>query len=219
MTTTLTASWQRVTSSFTTGAATTQCYFAPIGAETGVYDVSTNVDTWGAQFEAAANGYASSYIPTSGAALTRNADVITNVASWFSTTAGTFYAQNGTEALASYEFWFEAANGANQRVGFLRNVSLATESFVISGGTTYMDIITGTVVNNSKVAIAFASNDGAAVYNGTVKGTVASLVVPSPTTLYIGTRYSSSNFLNGYIKRIAYWTSRISNANLQTLTT
>ena len=70
-------------------------------------DGSSGAYIWGAQFEAGA--FATSYIPTSGSAVTRNADVATmtgtNFSDWFNASAGTFFietnARNGDDLLTA----------------------------------------------------------------------------------------------------------------------
>ena len=73
-----------------------------------------------------------------------------------------------------------------------------------------------------KQAAAFTLNDFALVANGGNPVTSASGNMPTVTTLRLGgyiNAITAGNLLNGYLRRITYYPRRLSNAELQTLTT
>jgi hypothetical protein len=70
-----------------------------------------------------------------------------------------------------------------------------------------------------KVALAFAENDFAALIDGGTVATDASGTLPSASTLVIGDRSQISAPINGHIKSIQYYPRRLTNAQLQELTT
>ena len=67
--------------------------------------------------------------------------------------------------------------------------------------------------------MAYAPSDFVVVGNGAIGGKVTSGTTPAATTLYIGASFSGTNSINGHIKRFAYWPTRLTDAELQTVTT
>jgi hypothetical protein len=63
-------------------------------------------------------------------------------------------------------------------------------------------------------------NDYGTSVNGGAAATDTTYTVPSPDRLIIGAAgYFLGSRLNGYIRRIAYYNTRLTNAQLQALTT
>lgn len=98
-----------------------------------------------------------------------------------------------------------------------RNIIAADQGFTGVGGVAQAQIATTEDVNTNKYAYAFATNDFAFAKNSTVIGTDASGSLPTVTTLRLNNNTSLYN--TGMIKQIACFPRRMSNAELQTLTT
>jgi len=182
---------------------------------------------WGAQLEAGA--FATSYIPTVASQVTRAADAPsmtgTNFSSWFNQSEGTLYAEgvsvdsisgttarrfaevnnNSTDNLMSIEF----RNTNTSR--FTVTVSNVSEASISSGGT---------INQFSKIAGAYKINDFNFCTNGTLGTQDTSGIIPVVTQLSIGNRSSNINAacINGTLKKIAYYPMRVTNAQLQGLT-
>jgi len=179
---------------------------------------------WGAQLEAGA--FPTSYIPTVAAQVTRSADAAsmtgTNFSSWYRADEGTMYAES-RPATPSVSVASEITDGtANNRVRFFRNEGNVVTFRNTSNGTTNFDAAgSGTAAANTfyKGAIAYKADDFAGVYNaGTVvadtSGTTAVV-----NQLLVGAAFNNSNLLNGTIKKLSYYPLRLTNAQLQALTT
>lgn len=86
------------------------------------------------------------------------------------------------------------------------------------GGTTNSNFASGDWLTGAKVANAFNTATGTSVVgNAGTAGTLATTWSPSSGGINLGS--DGSNFLEGYIRRIVIWNSRLSDATLQTLTT
>ena len=182
---------------------------------------------WGGQLEA--GSFATSYIPTVASTVTRNADAAsmtgTNFSSWFSPSAGTMYVDANVFGLGapSNESYFLGADNASSsdRFNFHMRSSTINTQIGTSGSGYPGAIISGSYVGVSvKVASAYATgNFGASVNSGTVATNTSALQPWSPPNIGIGYAVNASNgFLNGRIKKIAYYPIRVTNAQLQALT-
>ena len=186
---------------------------------------------WGAQVEV--GSFATSYIATTTAAVTRAADVVTLATSsitGFSATAGTLYAEGAPHYASGAFATFPALAGfddatANERIFIRRNDgAAATSSFNVVDGGAAQATITGTASNWTaandihKIAGAWAANNFQAADDGTLGTADVSGTLPTVTTFRIGT-ITGGNILNGYLRRVAYWNTRLANATLQSLTT
>lgn len=181
---------------------------------------------WGAQLEA--GSYATSYIPTTTATVTRNADdaSITGTAfsDWFNASEGTMYAEFSTFGLDSQvPTAFSISDGTSSERLEIR-AFLTSQFVVIDGGAAQAALDGGTPTFDGatmKCAGAFAANDFASCLNGGTVATDTSGTLPTVDRARIGTRYDgagSFQVMNGHIKDIRFYPSRLSNTELQDLT-
>lgn len=182
---------------------------------------------WGAQLEAGA--FATSYIPTVASQVTRAADVAvmtgTNFSSWY----------NQTEGTAHIEFVRFGTTGTPYPVGFsggstitsVPRITLRTDPLMniqMQG----VDASAVTQWNSSnfvgspgfnaaaRVGMAYANANIGGCVNGNTVTQISSGVVPTGIDkLFMG---GSSGNLNGHIKRLTYYPKRLSNSELQALT-
>ncbi len=186
-----------------------------------------HLDFWGAMLEAATTDYpyATSYIPTTSAQVTRTADSITVTSSSFtgihSATAGTIYAEFNLNAASGTRPIVSLDDGtANERIEmYVSGTSLKFK--VVDGGVTQCDITIGTVAAETfyKAAVAWQAND----FTGCLSGTLAaspdtSGTLPTVDRMRIGSD-QAGNFQNGHQKRTARFLERLTNAELQLITT
>ena len=170
----------------------------------------------GAQLERAS--FPTSYIPTSGSAVTRQPDTAqitgTNFTDFYNATGGTiFFSGIGRETDDYY--W----SISNNTVATLLLSATSFDLFVNNGGSTQAAINTGTTINTqTKVASAYKANDFAAVKNNQTLGTDTSGVIPTVDRLRIGTHGNGTNHLNGYAQKLIYYPARISDIKLQQMT-
>ena len=186
-------------------------------------DGTSGIYIWGAQLEAGA--FATSYIPTVASTVTRSADV----ASMTGTAFSNWYNQGGPGALVE-EFDSAVVNAAsralaisdgstNERIEIFSWTS--RQAHIVDGGVDQALFDGGEPAVNTtqKVAVAFKANDAALSFNGgaVVSDTVVTL--PNVNQMYFGSNQNGgSNYLNGHIKRLRYYRSRLPNTALQSLT-
>lgn len=216
--------WWRIVVSGTSGAGTSGdiiiqlCNAAGSNSYTG--DGTSGLFIWGAQLEAGA--FATSYIPTVAAQVTRSADAAsmtgTNFSSWFNGTAGTFainfdaFDRNGTIATVS------DGTSSNRFVNYPAN---STQLDIITGGVNQGSLGGGAISLNTatKLAYAYATNDAALSLSGGAVVTDTSLTLPSVNQMRLGASSGGGALLNGHIQTLTYYNSRLSNTQLQALTT
>jgi hypothetical protein len=179
---------------------------------------------WGAQLET--GSIATSYIPTTTASATRNAEVITlsgAVSGCIGQTQGTIYAEFEIRSDTTTRRLFALSDGTQTNRVFLYYTSNALRAQIQGTSISLGDPAAG----YHKVAFAyqqsgvsgtlFASLDGGAVVSGTSAAFPASL-----TDINIGkieTTAASSSFWNARIRAAAPYTTRLTNAELVALTT
>jgi hypothetical protein len=188
-------------------------------AETG--DGYSGIYIWGAQLEAGA--FPTSYIKTEASQVTRSADsasmVGANFSDWYRADEGSFYCDFTKFAPASIEGVFSIDDGTqNNRFDYRAGQGLVTSS---TNNTAYAVLNVGAVGANTptKTVGSYKVNDFAASKNSGIVQTDNSGVLPTTiTTFNIGSLSGSLNKLNGTIKRISYYPQRLTNTNLQALT-
>ena len=198
------------------------------GVASGAYDITLRIGL--PQLEQGA--FATSVIPTTTTALTRNADVAsmtgTNFSSWYNQSAGTFYAQYSAQATAGLDRRILVVRGSggqfvNGIIMFVSNSGQKAASFnnfVSSSNIGRIDSVAAFSANTTyKGAFAITSSDRALSVNGaTAVTSTNAFSIPSMTDLTIGQIDAGSENINGHIQRIAYYPVRLSNAQLQALT-
>ena len=177
---------------------------------------------WGAQVEAGA--FATSYIPTTSATVTRAADVASitgsNFSSFYNQTEGTVFADVNIPTGAIGVVWDIGAGGIFGTTEFLNKnaattIALAPNNAPINVSST---VNAGYVL---KTASALKLNNSVLAANNTLGAVDTSCAVPdAPTTLTIGKGgwVVATNYSNGTIKRLTYWPTRLANTVLQQIT-
>ena len=125
-----------------------------------------NFYIWGAQLEA--GSYATSYIPTTSASVTRTADVIskTGISNLIGQTEGTVYAEIAPLTIDSTSRDIEISDGNNNRVIIQFN-NTGIGGFVIVGGSTQAALsFNNSDTNFKKVILRYKVNDFALFVNG-----------------------------------------------------
>ena len=225
---TLTATPTRYTVSLVTNANNTSV-FPIIGRYNGAVGAGTATSAviWGYQLEA--GSFATSYIPTVASQVTRSADVAamtgTNFSSWYNQTEGTVlaafdaYAPNVADGFGRVYQIDDATN--NNAVALLKNNGSGSQFFgyVAVSGAGQATLFTSAISANTpaKVATAYKLNDFGQATNGGTLATDASGTIPTVTQMRIGST-SGVACLNGHIRSLAYYNTRLSNATIQALT-
>jgi hypothetical protein len=178
------------------------------------------------QFEAGA--FATSYIPTVASQVTRTADqcaiVAPNFAPWYNAREGSLVVSGDWYGISGNDYWAAIDDASvNNGVGLRADPFGGNYGLVRSGGadqaSMYLDQLTANTVYN--MAVAYKVNDFAACRNGgTVQTDGLGSVPVAPTRLSIGDGFTASgNILNGHIRSIRYYPVRLTNTQLQALTT
>jgi len=143
---------------------------------------------------------------------------------WYSDDSGTLFAEHNVDRDITSNAWgivtLENAGSTDNYVG-LRYRSTGTTGEVLSfNGASQMSassIVAADLNYFNKSAIAYETNNAAAVGNGGTVNTDSTVTVPNLTQLTIGTG-AGIYTINGHIKKIAYYPDRLSNTEIQALT-
>jgi hypothetical protein len=173
---------------------------------------------WGAQLEATA--FTTSYIATVASQVTRAADAAsmtgTNFSSWFNNAEGTVYAETVPYS-SGYVPIFQVDNGtANNRI--LLEGGVDSHGFIQVNSITQCSLDMGaTSANtNAKFAFAYKVDDFAGSLNAGTVSTDTSGLLPVVNTARIGANTSAP--FSQTIKKLSYFPRRLSNAELQEMT-
>jgi hypothetical protein len=189
-------------------------------------DVTKGISVWGAQAEA--GSYPTSYIPTTSAAVTRNADVIskTGISALIGQTEGVLfldlYASAKNDDTNTFATWLVAGNATNNFQIYNLGTTLywlaRNTAGVILDQSADQTIVEGT---RYKIAYAYKSGDYALYINGVQKRTNANANVPAVSQFNLssgGFGASPAIVKNEYNSAVLFPT-RLTNAELISLTT
>ena len=209
-------------------------------------DGSSGVYAWGPQMEIGL--VPTSYIPTSGAAVTRAADTVsapattrasetavitgTNFSNWYNGTQGTLYAEQqvtnvvagGNQNMVAASLYKNTSNFMAVGHGVGDGGGTGQRSIAwVENNTTQVFSIAGSFISSGlslKNAFAYQTNNFAYSANTQALVTDSTGTPPLVDTLTIGYYSPSATtyYANGHIKKIAYYPVRLSNTQLQALT-
>lgn len=182
---------------------------------------------WGGQLEISAP--ATSYIPTTTAAVTRASDVLSvPVGAWYNASVGTLFADYTLPRLGAsgYPGVVMVGDGSynNGIVLYIADVSDDSKRGQIkSGGSISFDQNAGTIISvnaQARAAFAYAANNSNIANNGTVATTDSSVIIPSGLTVLSlgGSNNAITSPLNGYLKSFSYYSARAADAQIGLLT-
>lgn len=222
---TLTTSWQRfsLSSTLTAGADNLQIGIDLRDSAESAKSAQTFF-IWGAQLEN--KSFATSYIPNlSTGSTTRNADAAsmtgTNFSSWFNNGEGTVYAEASGKSSASARVAYFSANNDTSNFYNVNFESNAGRWYGAYNGTNQFNISISPYTENAfaKFAGAYKVNDFALSFNASAASTDTSgNLAIGINQLNFGAYPTNAYMLNGTIKKLAYYPTRVTNAQLQALT-
>jgi len=182
--------------------------------------VSTTLYVWGAQLEA--GSYATSYIPTTSAAVTRVADAAykTGISSLIGQSEGTIFVE--ANFLSSYDtnnLLLTLSNTASNMI-YVNRSNGGLEAYITNGGTPQLNYA-GSVLTagTHKIALAYKANDFAVYLDGALVHSDTSGSVPACSKLNVGSYVNDGLPFNNGINQAALFKTRLTNTELAALTT
>jgi hypothetical protein len=147
----------------------------------------------------------------------------TNFDAWFNATAGTLVASAEVRTVQltnrSVAMLGRSTSATNEVYMYISRAADSRRSLgILESSLQAAWVPTGTVTS-MKAAIAYALNNSNAAIDGTLQTLDTVCVVPtSVTTLYIGNDDTGITSTNGWIKKITYYNTRLTDAQLPALT-
>ena len=169
---------------------------------------------WGMQVEAGT--FASSYIPTTTATVTRNADACskTSISSLIGQTEGVVFFDVNLDSRLSFTYLFIRNTATSNYIGFIISTIIGLQ--IVNSSVTQASITFGNSnTGRFKIAVAYKENDIAFYANGSLIGT--DTVATIPTCDILDLNYNPANGIR--INTSALWKTRLTNSELATLTT
>ena len=174
--------------------------------------------------------FASSYIKTEASQVTRTADVAvmtgTNFSEWYRQDEGTFVIEGDTSYTASnFPVFSSVSDGTGNNIIDLnsRGSTTTTRMEAYVGGVVQVAAINSTTAVlsgvSAKTSRTYKLNDYALSCGGETVKTDTSATVPTVDRIHIGSYLGSSGFTNGHISSITYYPKRVTNSELQALST
>ena len=191
----------------------------------GVLVVTVSGSVTNAQLEAGA--FATSYIPTTSATVTRAADVASvtgaNFSSWYNQTEGTVFAEYSRLVNASGRVFTFNDTTANEQIRITASLStnIRPDWQVLDNGAVQANVLGAAEVAvgaTGKTAGTYKLNDFQQATNRSLGTADTAGTLPTLTVLNIGANETGSSSINGTIKRLAYWGQRLANPTLQSIT-
>lgn len=209
--------WHRVTALFT-AVGDSSNYFQ-IYADSS--DGGSSVYIYGIQFEL--GNYSTSLISTYGTAATRVADACskTGVSSLIGQTEGTIFVDFTFDSITSENRQiFQLSDGSTNNLHFRIRNSNDLQSYGTGNFAPFDERLALTADGRYKMALGYSNGDFAYYVNGVQIATdTQSTTASNLSEIYLGINDLSSTPLGGVIQEALLFTTRLTNAELETLTT
>jgi hypothetical protein len=225
--------WYKLTVTCIINTATAYPCILPSNAEWTSGDIrqsltgnnTTGAYFWGFQCEA--GSYATSYIPTTSASVTRNADVIskTGISSLIGQTEGTVYWEGKANNFnGSNDVWLATISIDNTSTGLLIYHIFSTNQlavFINNGSTNLQLFKTLNITQNNKIAVAYKSGQYALFVNGVLEDSSTNSMLPASSVnkFHLNEWNNSAKTCTTETKLSALWKTRLTNSQLAELTT
>jgi len=210
-----TSEWQRFTFTYTatgTGSRSGGFYYVP--------NTNTDIQIYG--FQAEKGSYATSYIPTSGSAVTRLLDSCSNGGNEqvINSTEGVLYFNAMTKDSSSTSKAISISNGSNTILSSYFYGASINVVFNINGVNQFYANFSITIGQEYKIAILYQENNFALYVDGVKRVEETNGSVPSINTFNTlnFAQESSSNFY-GNVKDVRVYNTALTDEELQALTT
>lgn len=164
--------------------------------------------------------FATSVIPTSGAAVTRNVDVASMSANpWYTQGEGTVITEFIPEGLSADAVEAQIDDGTSNNRVVLDYIPTSFARTIV-GGVNQHNIVGAVLVAGARYKHAFgiAATNAKAAVNGTLYGPSTASIPTALTVLRLGGGPSGGAALNGWLSRFSYYNTRLPDAQLQALT-
>jgi len=189
-------------------------------------DGYSGIYIWGAQLEA--SSFSTSYIPTVASQVTRSADSASmtgaNFSSWYRADEGTVYGEwlNNGAVSGKFPKAYNISDGTNNNtITRFADVQFSANAMSVTTNSVLQAFINaGAPSNNTnyKFADVYKVNDFAACVNAGTVGVDTNGIVPVVNQITIGADAAGSNRMSGHIKKLSYFPARLSNEELQEMT-
>ena len=216
--------WYRYSISDTsTSTSALEVYLAKNQQITTSYTTNDYLYAWGGQYEQQGS-YATSYIPTSGSAVTRVVESSSQTPpdGVIGQTEGTLFAEAKIDGLKDSNTIVTLHNGSFSEYLVIAGNSVGNiNAYIFAGGVQQVGIFAGTYAVNSvvKCAMAYKQNDVAFYINGLQIGTDSSATMASTSIFDVGSISFGNYPLHGIVKQAKLYNTRLSNSELAALTT
>lgn len=217
-TVTVTANWTRV--SIPSATVTNPI----IGLRLGT--LGDAVDVWGFQCESSA--YATSVIPTTNATVTRTADNATiqdtMFTQWYNSAAGTIVVEfdaGTTAAITPIPYQLSDGTSNNRILTSVGSAGTTMSTVITAAGapqfssTNAITYAQGTVY---KTGAAVTTNSAVCSTGGLISAEDTSVTMPTITSLRLGASVFNSSYLAGHLRTVTYYPTRVTNSQLQAMT-
>ena len=214
---TLTTDWTRISATETATSTVGYLNFGIRQGVNGTINSSATVHIYGAQIEQ--GSFATSYIPTSGSTVTRSPDLASIPVSAFgyNQTAGTVVVEYQAQEFTNETAWSLSDGTIQQRIQHTSHPN-TYGLFVVDGGNEQALIPQNPTGRHNKVSTAFKNDSFSAAFGGTLGVPDTSGTVPIVNQMYLGSLNNTSERLNGHIKSLKYYPRRLTDVQLQELT-
>ena len=216
----------RITTTATTSATGVTAYIDLGGTGNETHTTDQGFQFYGFQIEAGT--FPTSYIPTSGSAVTRSADIVTiegtNFSSWYNQSEGTLFVEAKSyphpvtgKALLPLAF---SDNTFNNRITLASSTGNDQFNFdVTAGGVAARAILGNFTSSGIKAAGGYKSTGSAGSLDGAAVVTTNTPNIPSVISrLDFGRSHNDGSFINVHIKRFTYFPTRKADQELVNLT-